>query len=340
MSADYGYELERYPRQPLTEPAPPPPQRRRPTASVSEASWMARLRSNRAAEVRPGPAVAIALAALAGVVWLAVLAYGLDHLPIVWTLVAFGAGAAALALALRGYPIPGAVPLIGAVLAWGLSTRDIVPQSATDIVGDLLLFGWNLAFAAPLLLVFFGSLRVDSRRSARDQVRQVADDQLWRGERGENEPQLGDLAAIPSARFFALSGEICTHLVVAGRRVALIGATVWPKGDYTNEQTEVLRNGRFFGPGTDDVAALMADARTWTKRFAGSLVSCRAYLVVHPSSDRDDVRLALPTTDIAEILHGREFAEVVGEFLMREPYRIDVPVIQLLTSALRAGSTA
>ncbi|HYU83408.1 MAG TPA: hypothetical protein VEK80_01270, partial [Kribbellaceae bacterium] len=207
---------------------------------------------------------------------------------------------------------------------------------ATDILGDLRLFGWNLAFAAPLLLAYLGALRVDARRSAQAQVRSLADEQRWWGGERDHDPRFGVLEAIPSTRFFAIPGKICTHLVVAGRQVALVGTTVWPRGAYTNDQADMLRNGRFFGPGTDDVAALMVDARTWVKRLAEAPVTCRAYLVVNPASDRstDEIRLALPTTELTELVHADRFGEVVGEFLMHDPYRIDVQVIQLLMDKL------
>jgi hypothetical protein len=300
-------------------------------------SWAARIRSARPAVVRPGATVAIALTTTAALGWLLVVAYGFDHLPLLWTLVAFVAGGAGLALTVRAFPIPGAIVLLLGVIGWGLATRDLVPQAATDILGDLRLFGWNLAFAAPALLAHLGALRVDARRSAHAEVRSIADERRWwGGEHRDHEPRLGVLEAIPSVRFFAVPGQICTHLVVAGRQIALVGATVWPPGDYTNDQADVLRNGRFFGPGTDDVGSLMNDTRTWVKRFTDTPVTCRAFLVVHPASERatDEVRLVMPSTEYADVLHADTFAEVVGEFLMREPYRIDVPVIQLLMDKL------
>jgi hypothetical protein len=298
------------------------------------------------------------MTALCGLAWLLVVAYGFDNLHLAWTLLAFLAGGGGIALTVRGYPVPGGAVLLGAVIAWGLATRDLVPQAATDILGDLALFGSNLAFAAPLQLAFLGALRIDARRSAQAQVRAMADERRWwggenggqnGGERGDREPRLAVLEAIPSTRFFAVPAGICTHLVVAGRRAALVGATVWPKGDYTTDGTDMLRNGRFFGPGTDDVAAAMADARTWARRFADTPVTCRTFLVVHPASDRltDEVRLGLPASDRpehAEVLPADAFAEIAGEFLMHEPYRIDVQVMQLLMDKLSprdpAGASA
>jgi len=320
-------------------------------------SWQARISPSRPAVVRPGPAVPIIATAAAGLAWLLVVAYGFDHLPLLWTLAAFLAGGGGLALTIRGFPVPGAIVLVAAVVGWGLATRDLVPQAATDILGDLRLFGWNLAFAAPLLPAYLGALRIDARRSAQAEVRSIVEKRRWwgdeAGERGrpsepgrpgervgtgehrehrEQEPRLGVLEAIPSVRFFAVPGKICTHVVVAGRQIAVVGSTVWPRGDYTSDQADVLRNGRFFGPGADDVTALMTDSRTWVKRFTETSVTCRAFLVVHPASERstDEVRLALPRTEHAELVHADAFAEVVGEFLMREPYRIDVQVIQML----------
>jgi hypothetical protein len=318
-------------------------------------SWQARISPSRPAVVRPGPAVPIIATAAAGLAWLLVVAYGFDHLPLLWTLAAFLAGGGGLALTIRGYPVPGAIALVAAVVGWGLATRDLVPQSAIDILGDLRLFGWNLAFAAPLLPAYLGALRIDARRSAQAEVRSMVEKRRWwgdeagghrghgeqsghgeRGGHGEPEPRLGVLEAIPSVRFFAVPGKICTHLVVAGRQVAVVGSTVWPRGDYTNDQADVLRNGRFFGPGSDDVTALMTDSRTWVRRFTETPVTCRAFLVVHPASERstDEVRLALPRTEHAELVHADAFAEVVGELLMREPYRIDVQVIQMLVEQL------
>jgi hypothetical protein len=315
-----------------------------PGPAVRPPSWQSRVVATRAAVVRPGPAPAIAATVAAALPWLVVVAYGVDHLPLIWTLLAFAAGAGGMVLALRGFPVPGVAAVLGGVVCWGLATRNLVPQSALDLLGDVRLFGWNLAFAAPLQLVYLGCVRVDARRAAQAEVRSIADERRWWGSAGgDNEPQLAALEAIPSARFFAVPGQVCTHLVVAGRRAALVGATVWPAGDYRNDQSDVLRNGRFFGPGTDDAAALMADARTWVTRFAGSTVACRAYLVVHPASERpaDEVRLALPTTEHAELVESARFVDVVGEFLLREPYRIDVEVFQLLMDRLtgeRVGS--
>jgi hypothetical protein len=348
----------------LRSPAPDPPAERRSQAASGERrsqaasgerrsqagpppSWQARIRPARPAMVRPGPAVAIMLTAAAALAWLLVVAYGFDHLPLLWTLAAFVTGGGGLALTVRGFPVPGAIALLVGVVGWGLATRDLVPQAATDILGDLRLFAWNLMFAAPLLLAYLAALRVDARRSAHAEVRSVVEERRWwGGEQGDHEPRLGVLEAIPSVRFFAVPGNVCTHLVVAGRQVALVGSTVWPRGEYTNDQTDVLRGGRFFGPGTDDVAALMTDTRTWVKRFSDTPVTCRAFLVVHPASDRltDGIRLALPPTEYAELVHSDSFAEVVGEFLMREPYRIDVQVIQLLMEKLgeraQAGTAA
>jgi hypothetical protein len=314
--------------------APPAPStERRGVPAGPPPSWQARINASRPATARPGLAVAIMLTAAPALAWLLAVAYGFDHLPLVWTLIAFLAGGGGLALAVRGFPIPGALAVLGGVLGWGLATRDLVPQAATDILGDLRLFGWNLAFATPLLLSYLGALRVDARRSAQAQVQAIADDRRYRSATHDG---LAVLEVIPSARFFAVPGKICTHLVAAGRQVTLVGTTVWPRGEYTNDQTDVLRSGRFFGPGTDDVAALMTDIRTWVKRFAETQATCRAFLVVHPASERatDEIRLALPTTEHAELVHADRIGEVIGEFLMREPYRIDVPVIQLVTGKL------
>ena len=59
------------------------------------------------------------------------------------------------------------------------------------------------------------------------------------------EPGITIMETVPSARFFQTAGGHCPHLVTAGRRVALVRSTVWPRGGYTvTEVGEVRRNGR------------------------------------------------------------------------------------------------
>jgi hypothetical protein len=269
---------------------------------------------------------------LAGLAWLLVTGYGLLEVDAAWAGLAALGGVGALALAWRGFPLVGIAALIAAVACWGFVSRGFLPESAGDLMGVAKLIVGNLAFVVPLVVAVVAASWVDGRRTAHAAIR-AGTTQRWYGvNRGESEPQLPALEDIPAARFFALPEGRCSHLVVAGRRVAVVGATVWPRGEYTVGGNEILRNGRPFVPGTDDVDGTVDDLRTWRGRLSAARPVCEAFLVVHPSSERmsDTVRVSVPELDGVHVLSADEFVEVAGSFLAAEATSIDVDVMELL----------
>jgi hypothetical protein len=279
--------------------------------------------------VRPGPALPIAATAVAAAGWLAAVGYGALHFHLLWCLAALAGGAAAVALAARGFPLVAVAPLLAAVLAWGLATRELVPQRATDLAGDARLFGWNLAFAAPLLLAVAAAGWWDARRSAAAAARVAATQRRHAAAPAvEHEPLLAALEEIPATCFFAAQGVRARYGVAAGRRIALVATTVWPRGEYTADGADVLRNGRFFGPGTDDLVAAAADVAAWQTRSRRAGATCRGFLVVDAPGGGAD--LALPAMGELQVVAAEEFAEVVGGWLAAEAYRLEVAVVELL----------
>jgi hypothetical protein len=282
----------------------------------------------------------VAVAVAAALAWTAVVGFGVVQLSASWSVLAGIAGLIALGLAIRGYPLVGIAGLLAAVACWGFVTRPVVPASFSDVVGVLRLVGENLAFAGPLLIAFLAAMWVDGRRAAVAAVR-AALAQRWVGiNRGDPEPQLPALEEIPAARFYALpDGRRCSHAVAAGKRVALVGSTVWPRGQYTLRRHEIQRNERSYVPGTGDVDAVFEDLRAWTARLASANATCQAFLVVHPASERltDAVRIELPQLDGVHVLPAEKFAEDVGAFLAVQPNRIDIALTELLLKALPAS---
>jgi hypothetical protein len=121
--------------------------------------------------------------------------------------------------------------------------------------------------------------------------------------------------------------------VTAGRRVALIRSTVWPRGAYTaTEVGEVHRNGRTFAHGREDFNGMVTDVRAWAERLEPVASDVVGFLAVHPASDRsgDKVDLDIPRTGGVRVINAEEFVALVGEFLGAEPYRLDIALAERL----------
>jgi hypothetical protein len=314
-------------QQPAVDVQPPP-------------AWRKLLRSNRREKVRPGIVIPVAVTAVTVLAWLAVVTYGVLRLDLLWSLGALVAGAAGLALALRGRSVIGLVPVLVGAAAWGMATGVKVPASFSDIAGDLKLVGWNVVYAVPLLLAYGCATWIESARYARDRVLAVLGGRRWFGatDLPDAEPGITVLETVPSARFFQVRGGSCPHLVTAGRRVALIRSTVWPRGEYTvTEVGEVHRNGRIYANGSDDLNGVVADARTWNERLGSAASAGIGFLVVHPASDRpaDRVDIDIPMTRNAYVMPAEHFVTVVGEYLAAEPYRLDVDLAERLVDQLQ-----
>jgi hypothetical protein len=292
-------------------------------------------RSNRGERVRPGIALPAVFTVFAALGWIAVVAYGVFRLDVLWSLVALVAGGGALALGLRGRSIVGLVPVLAGAAAWGMATVGQAPASPTDIVGDLRLVVWNALYAAPLLVAFGFATWLDATGSARDRVRAVLADRRWWGgpDAPDAEPRVAELEDIPSARFFQLTTGSCPHLITAGRRVALIRSTVWPRGAYTATAAgEVHRDGRHFIPGAGDLSGVVADVRTWIERLEPETATVAGFLVVHPASGRpgDRVEIDIPQTGGVQVVTAEEFLAAADGFLTAEPYRLDVALTERL----------
>jgi hypothetical protein len=297
-------------------------------------AWQAAIRGDRVT-VAPGVALPWAAFGAATLAWCPAVGFGVLQVNPSWSALAAIFGVAGLALALRGYPLVGSGALLVAVACWGFVCRRLVPESIGDLAGDAKLIGANLAFVVPLVAGFLAGIWVDGRRTAAAALRTAMGGRRWFGvNRGEPEPQLPALEAIPSARFFALPEGRCAHLVAAGRSVALVATTVWPRGEYTVAGNRILRNGRPFAPGTDDVDGVVDDLRAWAGRLAATGATCRAFLVVHPASERltDAVRMSLPLLDGVQVVPAPEFAEAVGGFLAARPHLLDARVLEPLVA--------
>ncbi len=306
-------------------------------------SWLASIGSTASVRIRPGPQWPVGLCTVALLGWgVPVVLGGSAGLRVGWVVLAAVAGIGALALALRGSPLVGLVPLALGGLAWGLATGDQTPASAGDIPGLARLVGWNLAYAVPLLLAYVAAVWVDARWHLYRKVRSGVLGRRWwlpperaQAPDGVSRQWLGLLEAIPSARFVVVSAE--STLVVAGRRVAVVRSVVWPAGQYTIAGDDALkRNRRAYALGGEDLAGLATDARIWSERLEASRAQCRGYLVVHPKSERpiDDIELDLPPQVRAGVLAADELVEVIGAFLASEAHWLDAPVLQRLDEGL------
>jgi len=296
-------------------------------------SWLAAIRPDATARVRPAPVLPTAVLAATGVGWGLVVVAGVVWLSVWWVVLAALAGTGGLALAVRGKPLVGLAPVVLAGVAWGMATGDhamggdLLPEFST-------LVGWNLLFAVLLLVAYGAAVWVDARRYDYDRVRRAARATRWvdrtpddPGPAGEAERDLGLLEAIPSARFVALPDGGC--LAVAGRRLAVVRMTVWPAGEYTIAGIEVSRDGRQYALGSDDVEGVAADVRTWADRVDGVGAQSRGFLVVHPASARpsDEVLLDQAPQATVTAVRAEDFVETVGGFLAAEPLRLDVGVL-------------
>ncbi|MGI5244796.1 hypothetical protein [Dactylosporangium sp. CA-139066] len=296
-------------------------------------SWAAGVKSGRRVSVRPTGIVAGAILVAAVLAALVVAGWGIKELSILWGAAAIAALAGVVVLTLRGFPLFAILTIIAGAVAWGAATRGRLPDSWFDILGVLGFIGTNLAFVVPLAGSFLAALLLDARRVARLSIDESVSGRRWWGKPDDHLPRLKELEAIPSARFFALGEGGCTHLVAAGRRVALFLPTVWPHGEFTMDAAgQVLRGGRLFVPGSEDVDGLAAEVHTWREQLTkiGGLV--RGYLVVAPSRDdaAEDLVISVAPGEHLHLVHANEMTEAAGRWLAAEPYRVDLHVMERL----------
>ncbi|MFG2036733.1 hypothetical protein [Dactylosporangium sp. NPDC048998] len=296
-------------------------------------SWTAGVKSSRRVGVRPTGIVAGALLAVATVVALAVAGWGIKELSILWGAAAIAALAGVVVLTLRGFPLFAILTGVAGAVAWGVATRGRLPESWFDILGVLAFIGINLAFVVPLAGAFLSALLLDARRLSRLSIDEAVSGRRWWGKPDDHLPRLKQLEAIPSARFFALGEGGCTHLVAAGRRVALFLPTVWPHGEFTMDAAgQVLRGGRLFVPGSEDVDGLAAEIHTWREQLAKVGGAVRGYLVVAPARGdvSEDLVISVAPGEHLHLVHAHEMAEAAGRWLSAEPYHVDLHVMERL----------
>lgn len=312
-------------------------------AETVSPSWLETIKTTRRVRVVPGALAPAAVATGAGAVCLAVGGYGLVRLDAAWGLLAVVATIALIVITLRGFPLLALLTVLVAVVSWGLLMRAWLPASWTAPLEVLRFVGGMLAFVVPVLACYLAVAALDGRRLARAAVDASVSGQRWWGESPEHLAQLLALEAIPAARFFALGEGACSHLVVAGRRVALILPTVWPRGDYEmSPGGQVLRGGRPFTPGVDDIGGLADAVRTWRERLTGTEAACRGFVVVSPPRDGvgGGVRVDVPPGERLHVLTADAFVETAGAWLAGEPYRVDLAVMRRLLTAASAAPAA
>ncbi|MET7392525.1 hypothetical protein ABZS66_03405 [Dactylosporangium sp. NPDC005572] len=303
-------------------------------------SWAAGVKSSRRVGVRPTGLLAGALLALATLVSLAVAGWGVKELSILWGGLAVVALAGVVVLTLRGFPLFAILTVAAGAVVWGLTTSAWLPDGWFDVVGVLQFIGINLAFVVPLGGAFVSALMLDARRLARAAIDEAVSGRRWWGEPDDHLPRLKELEALPSARFFALGEGGCTHLVVAGRRVALFLPTVWPNGEFSMDASgQVLRGGRLFVPGSEDIDGLAAELHTWRRQLGKVGAMVRGYLVIAPSRGEASEKLLISVApgEHLQLVHAGELVESVGHWLSAEPYRVDIPVMERLL-VLAAGN--
>lgn len=286
-------------------------------------SWLAGVGAPRVV-LRPGPVLPYVVCGVAAALFAGVVGYGAIRHDPVWALLAGVLGLAALVLLVRGLPLVSLPLVLLAVAGWAFVGRGL---------GIVVLVAVNLAFAAPLLFACGAAVWADLRSSARVAVVAGLAGRRWFGvNRGDPEPQLPALEQVPAALFFALPSGQSSHLVVAGRRAALVATTVWPRGEYGVEGNRIVRNGRPYAPGTDEVDGAVDDVRRWQHELAPAGATCRAFLVVHPASGRltDSVRVGLPAVEGVQVLAAESFVETVGAFLAADAQTMDVDVLTAL----------
>lgn len=306
-------------------------------AGTPDRSRLSAVAARGPARVEPGPRGGWAVALAAGVVWLVAVVLGFVVLRPPWVALALLAGVAAVAAGVRGFPLAGLVPLVLGVLAWGLAAGGQVPDTATDVPADFRLLGWVLAYSAPLLVAYVAVVIADARKAAVERVTAAtALGRWWGGASADQVPDLlRELEAIPSAQFVVVPDDGLPHLVVAGRRVALVQSAIWPPGRYllaTNG--DVLRDGRPYAPAGDEIAEMAADVRAWAERLEGA--ECCGFVVVQDLGGyAERVTVGDGAHDWVQIVRSDEFAEVVGGYLAVESHRIDVDVMERLDESLR-----
>jgi hypothetical protein len=287
--------------------------------------------------MRPDPLAALAVSGAAAAVWLVVSLYGAFTVDLLWGAAACVAGIAVLVLTLRAFPVLALLPALLGVVSWGLVTRAWLPDSFGDVLGVLRFVAANLLFAVPLLASYMSAVDFDARREARRRLGALPDRRWW-GEPDADVASLRALEAIPATRFFALDGDgPATALVLAGRHAAILYSTVWPDGDYQmSGRGEVMRGGRPYPPGTEDVDVLADRLRGWVDRLAGTGATCKGFLVVHAPRDghSEDVYLNIAPGERLHIVNAAQVVDVVGGYLSAEPYRIDVYVLERLLTKL------
>ncbi|HTJ35888.1 MAG TPA: hypothetical protein VL738_21920 [Dactylosporangium sp.] len=297
------------------------------------AAWADGVKSSKRIGVRPTGAVAGALLVVAALAALAVAGWGIKELSILWGAAAIAALAGVVVLTLRGFPLFAILTVVAGAVAWGVATRGRLPDSWFDILGVLGFIGINLAFVVPLAGSFLAALLLDARRVARLSIDEAVSGRRWWGKPDDHLPRLKELEAIPSARFFALGEGGCTHLVVAGRRVALFLPTVWPHGEYTMDAAgQVLRGGRLFVPGSEDVDGLAAEVHTWREQLTKIGGTVRGYLVIAPSRDDagEELVISVAPGEHLHLVHAHDMSEAAGRWLSTEPYRVDLHVMERL----------
>ncbi|MER7282541.1 hypothetical protein ABT369_49725 [Dactylosporangium sp. NPDC000244] len=304
------------------------------------APWAEGIKRSKRVTVRPTGAVAAGLLGASVLVALAVAGWGIKELSILWGAAAILALAGVVVLTLRGFPLFAILTIAAGAVAWGVATRGRLPDSWFDLPGVLGFIGINLAYVVPLAGSFLSALLLDARRVSRSSIDEAVSGRRWWGKPDDTLPRLKELEVIPSSRFFALGEGGCTHLVSAGRRVALFLPTVWPHGDFTMDAAgQVLRGGRLFVPGSEDVDGLAAEVHTWREQLAKVGGSVRGYLVVAPSRGdvSEDLVISVAPGEHLHLVHAHEMADAAGRWLAAEPYRVDLHVMERLL-VLAAGN--
>ncbi len=296
-------------------------------------SWHSGVKSNRRVGVRPTGVLAGALLVAAALLALAVAGWGVTELSPLWSAAAILSLAGVLVLTLRGFPLFAILTTVAGAVVWGAATRGMLPDGWMDILGLLKFIGVNLGFDVPLIGAFLAALMLDARRLSRAAIDEAVSGRRWWGKPDDHLPRLKELEALPSARFFALGEGGCTHLVVAGRRVALFLPTVWPHGEFSMDASgQVLRGGRLFVPGSEDVDGLAAEVHTWREQLAQVGGAVRGYLVVAPSRGdvSEDLVISVAPGEHLHLVHAHEMVEAAGRWLAAEPYRVELSVMERL----------
>ncbi|MEV0566925.1 hypothetical protein [Dactylosporangium sp. NPDC050588] len=296
-------------------------------------TWHSGVKSSRRVGVRPTGVLAGALIVAAALLALAVAGWGVMELSLIWSVAAVLSLIGVLVLTLRGFPMFAILAAVTGAVAWGAATRTWLPGGWTDFLGIIKFIGVNLGFDVPLIGAFLAALMLDARRLSRAAIDEAVSGRRWWGKPDDHLPRLKELEVLPSARFFALGEGGCTHLVVAGRRVALFLPTVWPHGEFSMDASgQVLRGGRLFVPGSEDVDGLAAEVHTWREQLGKVGGAVRGYLVVAPSRGdvSEDLVISVAPGEHLHLVHAHEMVEAAGRWLAAEPYRVELSVMERL----------